>query len=594
MNYLSVYSETVNGILNLKLLFNLHGKSFRMSRNSAESIGKTLKRIGISVQKAQDKGGENGKKKGRKQEISNHIHVQLLWPNGQIVNEEISNIQGWKTGNMLNIGEFKFSVEENTPIVNSAKIPSVIMANFPIVPTLKLEFANEANSQFKWFKCSEKLDVVNSCTLDVDENLDRSGESLWIEVSQNFIYEPAVDDIGCIIRFSCKAGSHEKTAHNWFDVTSVSVVQAAPGFMPFESRHLYTIKPTIDEDILRVVSYNILADCYLDDEATCETLYGYCPKYALEIDYRQQLLLKEIVGYHGDIVCLQECGRRLFDHYLKPMMNARGYTGTVRYKSGVMLEGEAIFFDKMKFELVSQNMFELKESLLHNTCNIDLLQNIQAFPVVYEKLISRTTLAQVVVLQSIPSPQDYICIVNTHLYYKPDSSYIRNLQIMIVLNEVQKSLNELENRLEKERPGGYRIGVVFCGDFNSLPGSGVVQLLSEGFLQSSHQDWSLQIVDDEDDFIASNVLEMSSFSHNLNLQNVCGFPDYTAYTHGFSGVIDYVFASKAHFDVHAVIPVPSIEEIQLYLALPSPVMPSDHVALVCELKWKEKKKCEKS
>lgn len=46
----------------------------------------------------------------------------------------------------------------------------------------------------------------------------------------------------------------------------------------------------------RVITYNILADLYCDSDHTREVLFPYCPPYALAIDYRKQLFIKEIVG----------------------------------------------------------------------------------------------------------------------------------------------------------------------------------------------------------------------------------------------------------------------------------------------------------
>lgn len=47
---------------------------------------------------------------------------------------------------------------------------------------------------------------------------------------------------------------------------------------------------------IRCVSYNILADCYADTETARNDLFPYCPSEALELDYRKQLYLKEIIG----------------------------------------------------------------------------------------------------------------------------------------------------------------------------------------------------------------------------------------------------------------------------------------------------------
>jgi 2',5'-phosphodiesterase len=585
MNYLSVYSEKTNTSQNIKLSFSFGDRKFNMSRAASEPVGKTLKRIGISIQKANAKAQDGTKTKAKKQEVVNNIPVALLLPNGEALDSEIlNNAQAWKDGNILNICQSKYLVEENTPIVHSAKIPSVIMAGFPVVPTVKLEFADETHSQFKWYKkvaasVSESNPMQKGQAEDANES-----ETIWTEISQEFIYIPNVTDIGCVLKMSCKAAGIEKIAHEWFDITAASEVAAGPGTMPFDSRHLYTAKPISDSSVFRVVSYNILADCYLQDDAICQAWFGYCPKYALAIDYRQQLLLKEIVGYHGDIVCLQECGRRLFDDYLNPMMASQGFKGVVKYKSGVMLEGEAIFFNNSKFTLISQHNFELKDCFMNDPCNKELHNKVHTVPEVYEKLTSLATVAQIIILRCVERPQDYICVVNTHLYFRPNAPCIRNLQTLIVLNMLRKTIAGLELELkEKHVPDSYQIGVVFCGDFNSLPWSGVVQLLTDGTLPNHHANWIIPVEKPEQ---AITSLKMPDCNQEFEFQNCCGFPEFTTYTEGFSGVIDYIFASKKHFEVDSVIPVPSKEELQLYTAIPSPVMPSDHIALICELKWK--------
>ena len=52
------------------------------------------------------------------------------------------------------------------------------------------------------------------------------------------------------------------------------------------------------------MSYNILADAFADTEFTRTKLYPYCASYALSIDYRKQLLLKEILGKSSIIIFL--------------------------------------------------------------------------------------------------------------------------------------------------------------------------------------------------------------------------------------------------------------------------------------------------
>lgn len=53
-------------------------------------------------------------------------------------------------------------------------------------------------------------------------------------------------------------------------------------------------------DTFTLLCYNILCEKY----ATTQ-LYGYTPVWALEWDYRKELIMSEVLSYNADIVCLQ-------------------------------------------------------------------------------------------------------------------------------------------------------------------------------------------------------------------------------------------------------------------------------------------------
>jgi len=55
------------------------------------------------------------------------------------------------------------------------------------------------------------------------------------------------------------------------------------------------------------MSYNLLADLYADSDFSRTHLHPQCPPYALAVDYRKQLFIKEILGYHSDLICLVSC-----------------------------------------------------------------------------------------------------------------------------------------------------------------------------------------------------------------------------------------------------------------------------------------------
>lgn len=77
-----------------------------------------------------------------------------------------------------------------------------------------------------------------------------------------------------------------------------------------------------------------------------------------------------------------------------------------------------------------------------------------------------------------------------------------------------------------------------------------------------------------------------SVSQPFPLASACGTPKYTNYTHVFSGCLDYIYYDKSKIEVTQVIPLPSDEELTQHTAIPSIVFPSDHISLVCDLKWR--------
>ena len=97
---------------------------------------------------------------------------------------------------------------------------------------------------------------------------------------------------------------------------------------PVEERLALTPAHLSSPESLRVVSYNILADIF----ATL-SFFPYCGADTLAIEYRRSLIVKEIVGYHADIVCLQEVGLKVFNSFILPALEEKGYSGILRIKS---------------------------------------------------------------------------------------------------------------------------------------------------------------------------------------------------------------------------------------------------------------------
>ena len=117
--------------------------------------------------------------------------------------------------------------------------------------------------------------------------------------------------------------------------------------------------------------------------------------------------------------------------------------------------------------------------------------------------------------------------------------------------------------------------MIFCGDFNSTPPFGVVEYFSSGHIGADHSDWRSQE--------GENVVGLE-LNHQPFFTSAAGYPKYTNYTQGFKDCLDYIWLEKSKFEVTQVVPFPSDEELELYTALPNIVFPSDHIALVVDVK----------
>lgn len=138
----------------------------------------------------------------------------------------------------------------------------------------------------------------------------RSNGESSIEVGRSKTYTPTADDVGHVLKFECIVLDAEtKLPVGLPNTTSTSHVIPAPSPSP---RRLISVSGMdvsrhsepdfrISSGNFTLLSYNILADLYASNE-----LYGYCPSWALSWPYRRQNLLREIVTYRADIVCLQE------------------------------------------------------------------------------------------------------------------------------------------------------------------------------------------------------------------------------------------------------------------------------------------------
>jgi len=166
-------------------------------------------------------------------------------------------------------------------------------------------------------------------------------------------------------------------------------------------------------------------------------------------------------------------------------------------------------------------------------------------------------------------------VANTHLYFHPDADHIRLLQMGFSMLFVEHIIGKAVQDFNISSP--QNIGLIFCGDFNSVPECGIYKLMTEQLAEESLEDWR-----SNSEQAVSNV----ELSQPFKMVSAYGAPEFTHYTTLFSGCLDYIFYQNDRFELLKYVPLPTEEELKANTAIPSAVFPSDHVALVADLRFK--------
>jgi len=393
----------------------------------------------------------------------------------------------------------------------------------------------------------------------------------WKQRSEGFFFSPQAEDVGRFFRLTVSPRDGDGVEGESYSVHSKFLISPGPGACPFESRQAFTDRAVDGGKGLRVVTYNILADLYADSEYSRTILHPQCPPYALDIDYRRQLIVKELLGYHASLICLQEVDVKVFQGDLEPTLSFSGLEGRMAKKGGQVSEGCATFWRQSDFECVSSETFVLSDRLFECAHLSHLVDAVKANPALETQVKERTTVMQATVLKSKCVPNMFFVVGNTHLFFKPDADHIRLLQAAVILAELNRLVEEL-----REKEMSPRVHLILCGDFNSTPPFAVLEFLQKGRIAEDHADWR-----------SSPGLEVEGLAveHAFKMASACGSPKYTNYTQGFKDCLDYIFYTSDSLQVSQVVPFPSEEELSAHVAIPSVVFPSDHVARVADLEY---------
>lgn len=468
------------------------------------------------------------------------------------------------------------------------------MNGFPCIPRLTNDDCDINESKFTWFR-----------QIKPGSRKDHN----YSPLAQSFIYTPTLEDVGHNLKLVYYPTTGRKKDRKMMIETKCAV-QLSPNFFPFQERHKHTSKFLVKDRDLRVVSYNILADLYANSDYSREVLFNYCPTHALTIDYRSQLMMKELIGYNADIICLQEVDKKIYKNVLSSSLrHFQNFSGVFHLKGGQVGEGLTTLFREDKFEIVQSHKTLLRHLIRHPYVNPredpvdseedsrsllahpilcdhesklcqkllseydDIRQVILKKPPLESRFCDRTTILQTTLLRLKNDPSYLVLVANTHLYSMADADHIRLLQGSICVKYLEFLKTNLRLMIE-ELDDESRLHLIFCGDMNSTPDCGLFQLVTQGQVGQNSLDWTSN---------KEEAVEGLSIDTTLRLQPAYENIEYTNYTPGFHGCLDYIYYEKEQVKVLQAVPPPYHEDVVATGGIPSDVFPSDHIALVADL-----------
>ncbi|XP_011303161.1 CCR4-NOT transcription complex subunit 6-like isoform X2 [Fopius arisanus] len=346
--------------------------------------------------------------------------------------------------------------------------------------------------------------------------------------------------------------------------------------------------------IFTVMCYNVLCDKYATRQ-----MYGYCPSWALDWEYRKKGILDEIRHYAADIISLQEVETDQFYNFFLPELKHDGYDGIFSPKSRAKtmaendrkyVDGCAIFYRTAKFTLIKEHLVEFNQLAMANAEGSDHMLN-RVMPkdnIGLAALLRTTEAAWDNGLPTDPAQiQQPILVCTAHIHWDPEFCDVKLIQTMMLSNELRSILDQAGQSFRPgHKPDSSNVQLLLCGDFNSLPDSGVIEFLTSGRVASDHRDFKelgykscLQKIsgcDKPNEFIHSFKLA-SAYSEDIM--------PYTNYTFDFKGIIDYIFYSKQSMVPLGLLGPLSADWFREHkvVGCPHPHIPSDHFPLLVEL-----------
>jgi CCR4-NOT transcription complex subunit 6 len=394
-------------------------------------------------------------------------------------------------------------------------------------------------------------------------------------------------------------------------VTKLIADQIFAGPEPPPERDWIVLDETSEpgQESVTALSYNILCDKYCT-----QSQYGYTPSAALAWEHRRETILAELRERDADIVCLQEIDQDSFNDFFRASLAHNDYKGvfwpkgrarTMAEKEAKLVDGCAIFYKNSKYILLDKQLVDFANTAINRP-------DMKGEHDIFNRVMPRDDIAVLAFMENRTTGSRLI-VGNVHVFWNPAFTDVKLVQVAILMEQITKFANkwakfppctdkvvyrftngdgdegeEVPDTTQEPGPSqeysdGAQIPLLLCGDFNSMPDSGIYELIVQGNLSSQHEDLGSR---------KYGNFTRDGISHPFSLKSsysAIGELSFTNYTPGFVGVLDYIWFSTNTLQVVGLLGDVDKSYLERVPGFPNYHFPSDHLALYAQYVIKSRK-----
>ena len=232
-----------------------------------------------------------------------------------------------------------------------------------------------------------------------------------------------------------------------------------------------------------------------------------------------------------------------------------------------------------RYQLVEKQLIEFSAVAMQR-------QDFKKTDDMFNRVLGKGHLAIVCLMENKETGTRFI-IANTHTEWNQAFRDVKLVQTALLIDEIEKVAHNFakypppppksaDDSSAPSRPpphysDGTKIPLIVCGDFNSVPDSGVYEFLSNGSVPPDHAD-----------FMSHKYGKYTSegLRHKLGLKSAYAGTNeltLTNYSSTFHGVIDYIWYSTNNIAVNAVLGGVDKSYLDKVVGFPNAHFPSEYV-----------------